>query len=105
LVKLIPSDRMDHLRFIGVRNKEWEFIVNPIVDGSIGALGEATFAPADIDQRFMLQERSHFQALSKHSFGPIRCHLLSLGADMRRREFLGALSGAAAAWPVVAWAH
>ena len=31
---------------IGVRNKEWEFIVNPIVDVGIGALGEATFAPA-----------------------------------------------------------
>jgi hypothetical protein len=31
---------------IGVRNKEWEFIVNPIVDVGIGALGEADFAPA-----------------------------------------------------------
>ena len=31
---------------VGVRNKEWEFIVNPIVDIGIGALGEADFAPA-----------------------------------------------------------
>lgn len=31
---------------IGVRNKEWEFIVNPIVDISFGSLGEADFAPA-----------------------------------------------------------
>ena len=31
---------------IGVRNKQWEFIVNPIVDVGIGALGEADFAPA-----------------------------------------------------------
>jgi hypothetical protein len=31
---------------IGVRNKEWEFIVNPIVDVSFGELGEADFAPA-----------------------------------------------------------
>ena len=31
---------------IGVRNKEWEFIVNPIVDVSFGAAGEADFAPA-----------------------------------------------------------
>ena len=29
-----------------MRNKEWEFIVNPIVDVSIGKLGEADFAPA-----------------------------------------------------------
>jgi hypothetical protein len=31
---------------IGVRNKEWEFIVNPIVDLSFGALGQVDFAPA-----------------------------------------------------------
>jgi hypothetical protein len=31
---------------IGVRNKDWELIVNPIVDASSGAGGEADFAPA-----------------------------------------------------------
>jgi hypothetical protein len=31
---------------IGVRNKDWEFIVNPIVDLSFGNAGEADFAPA-----------------------------------------------------------
>ncbi len=31
---------------IGLRNKEWEFIVNPIVDISFGPGGEADFAPA-----------------------------------------------------------
>jgi len=31
---------------IGVRNSEWEFIVNPIVDLSFGSGGEADFAPA-----------------------------------------------------------
>ena len=31
---------------IGVRNKAWEFIVNPIVDVSFGPSGEADFAPA-----------------------------------------------------------
>jgi hypothetical protein len=31
---------------IGVRNKDWEFIVNPIVDVGFGALGEADFLPA-----------------------------------------------------------
>jgi hypothetical protein len=31
---------------VGVRNNDWEFIVNPIVDTSFGATGEADFAPA-----------------------------------------------------------
>jgi hypothetical protein len=31
---------------IGVRNTQWEFIVNPIVDLSFGSTGEADFAPA-----------------------------------------------------------
>jgi hypothetical protein len=31
---------------VGVRNAQWEFIVNPIVDVSFGAGGEADFAPA-----------------------------------------------------------
>jgi hypothetical protein len=31
---------------IGVRNKEWEFIINPIVDVGFGCNGEADFAPA-----------------------------------------------------------
>jgi len=31
---------------IGVRNSEWEFIVNPIVDIGFGSAGEADFAPA-----------------------------------------------------------
>jgi hypothetical protein len=31
---------------LGWRNKEWEFIVNPIIDMSFGAGGETDFAPA-----------------------------------------------------------
>ncbi len=31
---------------VGVRNADWEFIVNPIVDLSFGSDGEADFAPA-----------------------------------------------------------
>jgi len=31
---------------IGVRNSEWEFIVNPIVDTSFGRFGEVDFLPA-----------------------------------------------------------
>src|SRR5437899_9720564 len=45
-----------------------------------------------------------FKPLSKCSFEPLRCLLLGLGADMRRREFLGVL-GSAAAWPVVVQAQ
>src|SRR6478609_7749506 len=38
-----------------------------------------------------------FSPLSRHSFEPIQCCLLSLGADMRRREFISLLGGGAAA--------
>ena len=31
---------------IGVRNKDWEFIVNPIVDVDFSATGQTVFAPA-----------------------------------------------------------
>src|SRR5215203_5461241 len=55
-------------------------------------------------RHFILQQRSRFQPLSKQSFQPLRCLLLWLGVDMRRRDFLG-LVGGAAAWPVGAWAQ
>jgi len=51
-------------------------------------------ATAVIGQHFMLQQRSGLRPLPNHSFKPIRCLLLSPGADMRRREFLGARGGA-----------
>ena len=42
---------------VGVRNSEWEFIVNPIVDVSFGAGGEADFAPAVRLARNLGQDR------------------------------------------------
>ena len=55
---------------IGVRNKDWEFIVNPIVDLSFGAAGEADFAPALRLARNLGQDR--FIGLEYYSdFGKI----------------------------------
>jgi hypothetical protein len=42
---------------IGVRNSDWEFIVNPIVDVGFGAFGEADFLPAARLARNLGQDR------------------------------------------------
>jgi hypothetical protein len=45
--QLSPTPWLLEIRpIIGVRNKEWEFIVNPIVDIGFGPGGEPDFAPA-----------------------------------------------------------
>jgi hypothetical protein len=55
---------------IGIRNKEWEFIVNPIVDISFGTGGEADFAPAARLARSLGEDR--FIGLEYYSdFGKI----------------------------------
>jgi hypothetical protein len=65
---------------VGVRNKEWEFIVNPIVDLTLGEFGMQTFAPAARLARNLGRERfigleyysdwgqiGHFSPLSEQS--------------------------------------
>ena len=55
---------------IGVRNSEWEFIVNPIVDVGFASAGEADFAPAIRLARNIGEER--FIGLEYYSdFGKI----------------------------------
>jgi hypothetical protein len=47
LLPFSPTPWMLEIRpIIGVRNKQWEFIVNPIVDVNFGPPDEAVFAPA-----------------------------------------------------------
>src|SRR5258708_3228220 len=50
----------------------------------------------------MISARSRFQPLEKHWFESLRCSLLSLVADMRRRGFIAGLGGVAEGWPVAA---
>jgi hypothetical protein len=79
---------------IGVRNKEWEFIVNPIVDLSFGDYGAQNFAPAARLARNLGEDRfigveyyADFGQIGNFSSLPEQSHQLFAVTDFKVDKF------------------
>ncbi len=79
---------------IGVRNAEWEFIVNPIVDIGFGKYGQADFAPAvrlarKLDRDFFvgLEYYADFGEIGRFGRLPNQQHTLFAVTDFKLGVF------------------
>jgi hypothetical protein len=64
-----------------------------------------TIPLADISRTFNDLFLNPHRGLSQYRFEPLRCLVLSLGAAMRRRDFVKAIIASAAGWPLIARAQ
>ena len=79
---------------IGTRNKDWEFIANPIIDIGFGSAGETNFAPAlrlarnlGHDRSIGLEYYADFGQIGKFLPVPEQSHQLFAVADFKLEPF------------------